>query len=57
MARTKKPTLEKCHWIVDDDGRWDTECGEAFQFEVDGPRENGFRFCPYCGLKLVAPNR
>ena len=32
---------------------WDTACGNAFQFTADGPTENEFKFCPYCGGALV----
>lgn len=44
--------LASCDWMVDDDGLWETQCGNAFQFEVDGPEDNGFEFCPYCGKVL-----
>lgn len=40
---------ERCRWASDEDGTWFSGCGEAFVFESQGPRENGFRFCPYCG--------
>lgn len=44
------PLVPTCAWSEDDDtGSWDTACGEKFQFTVDGPKENGFRHCPYCG--------
>ena len=51
MARTKRPIASKCLWSEDDEGNWDTACGEKHQF-VDGtPSQNHYRFCPYCGLK------
>lgn len=28
-------------------------CGELHQFEADGPEENGFQYCPYCGLTIT----
>ena len=39
-----------CKWKVEseDDGRYETGCGTLFQFLVDGPIENGFKFCSYC---------
>lgn len=41
---------ETCQWTFDEThGKYDTQCGEAMQFTVDGPTENGFRWCPYCG--------
>lgn len=55
MARTKKQTGPTCEWQAMCDGEyWDTACGEAFTFLVDGPRENRIQFCPYCGRRLVA---
>ncbi len=41
-----------CKWIIDEDGMFDTECGIKFEFIVDGPEENQFTHCPYCGGKL-----
>lgn len=41
-----------CQWGDDEEGIWNTGCGELFQFDADGPRENGFKFCPYCGKEL-----
>ncbi len=46
-----RPT-EGCTWIDDEDGPWRTGCGQAFEFLTDGPRENGMRFCCYCGGAL-----
>lgn len=47
-----------CHWRLDDPDRgiWETGCGHAFQFTADGPRENGARFCCYCGKRLEEIN-
>lgn len=43
-----------CRWTHDDDnGIWNTACGEAHLFEDGGPAENEHRFCPYCGGELV----
>jgi hypothetical protein len=43
---------QQCTWTEDDDGPWDVECGNRFEFNEGGPPENGFDFCPYCGKKL-----
>ena len=51
---TKKP---QCQWTEDADGVWETACGEMFLFETDGPLENGFLFCPYCGRKLITQEK
>lgn len=42
-----------CTWEPDDDGVWNTSCGNAFVFNDDGPDANGFKFCPYCGKPLA----
>lgn len=36
----------------EDDGSWDTSCGEKHVFTADGPEENSHKFCPYCGDAL-----
>jgi len=41
-----------CQWVWSEI-TYDSECGGIFQFNVDGPTENGFRFCPYCGKSLI----
>ena len=43
---------ESCHWTEDDDGNWETECGNAFCLEDGPPKENSMRYCCYCGRKL-----
>jgi len=45
--------FESCFWTEDENGVWETSCGNAFQFETGGPIDNGFDFCPYCGLILI----
>ena len=42
-----------CQWSQDEDGNWKTSCGEMFIFLEDGPKENEFRFCCYCGGALT----
>jgi hypothetical protein len=41
-----------CEWRKQEDGRWTTTCKADFEFAVDGPDYNGFRFCPYCAGDL-----
>jgi len=44
--------MRKCRWQKDtgeDRAVWETACGSASEFIADGPKENDFRFCPYCG--------
>ena len=44
-----------CRWTEDEDDEcWDTGCGGRFEFIEGGPKENGAKFCLYCGKRLVA---
>lgn len=43
-----------CVWRANEDGAYETVCGNTFEFYADGPEENGFQFCPYCGNPLHA---
>ena len=42
-----------CVWDQEEEGWWATDCDNAFVFEDGNPIENGFKFCAYCGKKLV----
>ena len=46
---------DTCTWTQDDEGGelYSTECGKSFYFTDEGPTENEFRFCPYCGKTLI----
>lgn len=42
-----------CEWTHnDDDGFWETSCGEAWRFDDGGPKENNMHFCHCCGKSL-----
>jgi hypothetical protein len=43
---------EECHWAQNEDGWWNTDCGDAFEFTDGSPIYNGFKCCPYCEKKL-----
>lgn len=45
---------KKCTWKYDDsEGSWETTCGEAWCFlEESTPKENGMKFCPFCGKRI-----
>lgn len=48
--------MSECHWKLDDNpdySIWETSCSGMFEFNADGPEENDFKFCPYCGGALV----
>lgn len=42
-----------CKWTQDEDGFYDTECGNKWEFMYDGPKENKVVFCMYCGKKII----
>ena len=43
----------ECKWKYDDDhDKYDTDCGRAFSFMVDTPKENDYLFCPGCGKRI-----
>ena len=47
------PQPQFCKWREDSSGdMWNTGCGQAFVFIDDGPKENGFKYCCYCGNVL-----
>ena len=41
-----------CLWRETDGDHFKTQCGNAFCFIADGLKENGFKFCPFCGNKI-----
>lgn len=45
-------TWRICEWKPDDDGIYNTTCGNAFVFTDPGPKENNFKHCCYCGGEL-----
>ena len=46
-----------CTWTENDDGAWETDCGETFEFTDGGPAENGAKFCQYCGKAIKVEAR
>lgn len=45
--------LQVCTWdMVGEYCYWQTDCGKEFSIEDGTPKENGFKFCVYCGKKL-----
>lgn len=52
IAREKtKPGI--CEWEENDEGWWNTDCGNAFEFTNGSPIYNEFKCCPYCGKTLT----
>lgn len=46
---------ETCTWEYDDNYEYyNTDCAHTFYFvDESGIGENQFKFCPYCGKKIV----
>nr|DAF23471.1 MAG TPA: zinc finger domain protein [Caudoviricetes sp.] len=43
-----------CQWSYDEmDFKWDSSCGESWQFIDGGPSENGVKFCQGCGKPVL----
>lgn len=42
-----------CTWKDEDGFHTASCCGREFTFNDDGPVENGFKFCPYCGQPII----
>lgn len=38
-----------CVWSHNGCDVWETSCAQAFEFIDDGPKENSFKYCPFCG--------
>lgn len=49
--------MGECVWVdakdLDNNPLWSSKCGQESVFDNDGPIENEYKFCPYCGGKLV----
>ena len=44
-----------CKWVEDKQGTWIPDCGGGpWEFMADGPTENSFEYCPFCGKTLYA---
>ena len=56
FASLARETPLNCTWTQnddEDDSYWAAACCDhLFVFNDGGPVENGFRYCPYCGLEL-----
>ena len=47
-----RPNFQDCVWKPDE-MCYQTGCGNGFTCMEDGITENGFKFCPYCGGRIV----
>ena len=48
---------DTCKWIYVEDyidsPCYDTGCGNEFILNNGTPKENGFKYCPFCGIKIA----
>ena len=60
LSSTPQPTQAQtvavpltCEWAHnEDDGFWETACGQSWRFDDGGPKENHMNFCHCCGKPL-----
>ena len=52
MKAKIKIKTDACKWAEDEDGIWQTDCGNSFVLNNDTPAKNSMQFCCYCGCKL-----
>lgn len=51
---TARLTQKPCKWSHDDThDKWDTSCGEAWQFNDGDLSENRLVYCPFCGGRVA----
>ena len=51
--RIRKMTDDVCEWKYNDSEYYfESSCKHLHIFMSDGPEENEYRFCPYCGKKI-----
>ena len=53
MSKAETQVVQFCTWSEDEDGNWDTSCDEKWILTVGGPKDNGMKFCPVCGKRLL----
>lgn len=43
----------ECTWKYNEDEYYyETSCERVLMFAADGPTENGYLYCPFCGKKI-----
>lgn len=52
--------MSKCEWKYDsyfcaDGGAWVTSCDGVHDFIWGGPKDNDYKYCPYCGYEIEIP--
>ncbi len=49
----RKLIKQVCVWQEDENGNWDTDCGDKHILNEGTPSENNMAYCCYCGGKLI----
>lgn len=52
VRATRGKERQSCSWLPDGESIFSTSCGKKFFFDAEGPKENSFQFCPFCGMTL-----
>ena len=47
-----KARAKPCVWAEDENGNWNTGCGDIFDIIEGSPSENSMLFCHYCGQPI-----
>lgn len=42
-----------CKWKYDGEGFYETSCENSFFFDTGDRKENKFKYCPFCGNKII----
>ena len=42
-----------CEWKEEEDGNYETRCGDMFILLEGTPKQNGINYCCYCGRGLI----
>ena len=53
MDTDDRKQIETCNWEQQEDGYWETDCGESFDIFNGTPIENSMNYCCYCGKSLA----
>lgn len=58
IAELEQDAKRTCTWRYMDwpsEGDYDTECGMSWSFSAGTIEDNGVKFCPKCGGKIIPP--
>jgi len=54
QLKCKEEREKQCNWKRNDDGAYETQCGNVFEFLGGStPEENAALYCQYCGKKII----